>query len=150
MSRKFPKNIVVWTLPRSGSTNLQYRIAAGQRRATKNANTRNLLEVGGVSGILRGHWGVGYEINFDDALPTSTNNDITLLNYFHWTINQENNLHIADAHGNPLDEIKSRSDLIRNKTWSNPVVMKNMRWSRESHFPEKLNELFDKAFLESH
>lgn len=148
MSHKFPKNIVIWTLPRSGSTHLQYRIATGQRIATKNVNTRNLQEVGGTSGILRAHWGVGYEVNFDDAINGSTN-EIALLDYVRWTINEENNLVLADVHGNPLDEIKSRSSIIKNMTWSNPVVMKNMRWSREANYPEKLNELFDKAFLES-
>jgi hypothetical protein len=106
-------------------------------------------EAVGLGGMFRNYWGVAFEVNFGDALSDSSVVDTTTMNYMHWVVDQENNLTIVNQEGNPLDEITSRSNLIRNMTWSNAVVMKNMRWSRESDHPEKLNEIFDRAFIES-
>ena len=148
MTQKMPKNIVVWTLPRSGSTHLQFRISRGQYDLTENPRTRNMGEAIGIGGMFRNYWGVSYEINFGDVFSDSA--DISIMNHIHWHIGREhNNLTTTNHNGNPLDEIKNRTDIIRNGTWSNPIVVKNMRWSRESDHPEKLNALFDRAFIES-
>ena len=149
MADKLAKNIVIWTLPRSGSTHLQYRISKGQYDATKNFRTRNLGEAIGIGGMFRNYWGIAFEVNFGYAI-TGEEHEAVEMSYLHWQVApEEKNLTIVNINGNPLDEIASRTNLIRSGTWTNPTVMKNMRWSRESDHPEKLNEMFDRAWLEA-
>jgi hypothetical protein len=145
-----PKNIVLWSPPRTGSTSL----ISGMHRG--------LASVHGPT--VRGLWeGTGkYGILLPDDARAVTKNNIDLgnhdgnplsLEYLHWFINRRGMLTkhkpLTGIVGDPRDEPPNRAQLIREGKWNNSVIFKNMRWSDESKNRVQLNQLFDAAILSS-
>lgn len=143
----FPKNVVIWTLPRAGSTSMLY----GIRDAMKASNLRQvqqLWEGTGVWGILRlrDYKQIGRNIDFSKSIDHTEKLSV---DYRHWIVGKHGVLRSVTATGDPRVEVDNRVNLLREGNWINSVVFKNMRWSPESIDRVYLNKEFDDAIFAS-
>jgi len=151
MDIKSPKNIVEWTLPRSGSNHFLQRMTRALFFAHQNPDTKNMQEGTGLGGIysLRDCLGITKEIDFGDIFSEDSIKETINCDYIQWFIDDTGKMRRHVVHGNPLHEPQARAQMLKTGTWRNPVAIKNMRWSSESERYARLNDMFDRAVIDS-
>ena len=149
MDMKSPKNIVEWTLPRSGSTHFLQRMARALALTYKDPDTKNMQEGTGLGGIFRDYLGITKEIDFGDIFSEDPIKETINCDYMQWYIDDTGKMRIHTVHGDPLMEPVARARMLKTGTWRNPIVVKNMRWSSESTDTKRLNDMFDRAVIDS-
>lgn len=149
MDMKSPKNIVEWTLPRSGSTHFLQRMSRALALTYNDPDTKNMQEGTGLGGIFRDYLGITKEIDFGDIFSEDPVKETINCDYMQWYIDETGKMRIHTVHGDPLMEPVARARMLKTMTWRNPVVIKNMRWSSESSETARLNDMFDRAVIDS-
>jgi len=135
-----PRDIVVWSHCRSGSTNMCLRLVYGLRwfafgligSDPSQPAARYLGEGTGQAGTMGTSWrGMGGEISryLEDRMHTGGQSiGQVSVPYYTWHLNQQGHLSKRPAHGDPWDEIQNRMRIIRDGDWTHPIVFKHMGW----------------------
>ena len=142
-----PKNVVIWTLPRAGSTSLLYGIRDAMR-AAELPYVHQLWEGTGAWGVLKlkNDRLLGKQIDFSKIID----NDVEIsAECRHWQVGKHGVLRSVNVIGDPRTEPDNRVNILREGNWINSVVFKNMRWSPESLDRQRLNKDFDDALFAS-
>ena len=114
---KAPDNIVLVTLPRSGSTSLMSKMLSCMVQCHGESNVYHLGEASSSAGLL----GLKHHIvqrmlrKSDYSVPVRFN---------HWQI-EDDRLFNAKSKGDPRDEFQNRVDIVQ-QNWSNNVIMKHI------------------------
>ena len=142
-----PKNIVIWTLPRAGSTSVLYGLRDAMR-AAKLRNVQQLWEGTGAWGILRLRHDKKLGKSLDFSRRMIIDEEISA-EYRRWVVGPQGMLKMVDTIGDPRIELDNRVNILIEGKWINSVVFKNMRWSPESLDRAGLNKEFDDAIFAS-
>lgn len=148
-----PSDVVVWAMPRTGSTYIQQIITRALWAKHKKL-TKNLHEAVSFGGIIPKWMDVLQVANddpveFSDAIEPNPNRVKQELVYFEWFLNEEQHLHRQRIEGDPVDEVLRRASIIKSGEWTNNVVFKTLPWHNKCRLNDQLDDLYNDAIINS-
>lgn len=124
-----PNNIAIWCMHRSGSTHFGQRVAFSMEHIYgKPPYVVNLGEATGASGIVTtklGGSGIWNELQDQISIGSEF-----FTRHIRWELDENNFLRTKDYYGSVNAEITRREEILKQSTWSNHLVFRNMRWPK--------------------